>query len=102
MIQAIKIGLRDRWVNDMSDEPFSHIVRVKSLLRILWRTYDAGGQSMGRSHQAVVLETAMALLDDIDCEHIADSGQLVNDTRSYLSTQIAEHYANENQLTTGE
>ncbi|MCP4984529.1 MAG: hypothetical protein GY928_00295 [Colwellia sp.] len=86
----------------MSTESFSHIVRVKSLLRILWRTYDAGGQSMGRSHQAVVLETAMALLDDIDCEHIVDSGQLVNDTRSYLSTQIADHYANENQPAKGE
>jgi hypothetical protein len=75
-----------------SDQEFRN-TRARTLLAHLWRTYDSAGTSMGRSHQAVVLEAAMALLGDPDQSDIqlldADSGRLVNETRSYLSNRMA-------------
>jgi hypothetical protein len=70
--------------------PVNNIVRVKSLLRLLWITYDAGGISMGRSHEAVLLEAAIELLSDIDNEDISCRGEMVDETRSYLSSILAK------------
>lgn len=69
-------------------------VRARTLLTALWQHYDAGGESMGRGHKAVLLEAAMALLDPFrdraDVERLrADYGDLVNRTRAYLSAQMA-------------
>lgn len=65
--------------------PVDEIVRVKSLLRMLWSKYDAGGISMGRSYESVVLEAALSLLEDVDNEEIFNSGDLLNDTRTHIS-----------------
>lgn len=70
--------------------PVDELVRVKSLLRLLWVTYDAGGISMGRSHEAVLLEAALELLDKTENEDISDRGDLVNETRNYLSSKLLE------------
>lgn len=40
--------------------------RARTLLTLLWRKYDAGGISMGRSYEAVLLEAAMDLLGPPD------------------------------------
>ena len=66
-------------------------VRARTLLTLLWRKYDAGGISMGRSYDAVLLEAAMDLLgppDEADVSRLdaMQSGDLVNETRSYLSS----------------
>lgn len=68
-------------------------VRARTLLAHLWRKYDAAGISMGRSHEAVVLEAVLALLGLPDQEDMqlldADSGVLINQTRDYLSAKRA-------------
>jgi len=68
--------------------------RARTLLAHLWRKYDTAGISMGRSHEAVVLEAVLALLGDPDPEDMAlldkDSGDLVNATRTYLSSKMAQ------------
>ncbi len=69
-------------------------VRARTLLTLLWRKYDAGGVSMGRSYEAVLLEAAMDLLGppDVDDVRRLDSmvaGDLVNETRNYLSAERA-------------
>ena len=46
--------------------PVTPEVRARTLLAHLWRKYDAAGLSMGRSHEAVVLEAVMSLLGDPD------------------------------------
>jgi len=51
--------------------PVDELVRVKTLLRLLWVGYDAGGMSMGRSHEAVLLEAALELMYDIENEDIS-------------------------------
>ena len=66
-------------------------VRARTLLTLLWRKYDAGGVSMGRSYEAVLLEAAMDLLGPPDKSDVAkldamQSGDLVNETRNYLSS----------------
>lgn len=72
-------------------------IRARTLLAHLWRTYDTAGVSMGRSHQAVVLEAALALLGDPDPADMAvldeDSGRLINDTRSHLSRKMWERFS---------
>lgn len=68
--------------------------RARTLLALLWRKYDAAGTSMGRSHEAVVLEAAMDLLGPPDEDEMRrldhDSGEVVNETRDYLSKQRAK------------
>lgn len=68
--------------------------RARTLLAHLWRKYDAAGISMGRSHEAVVLEAVLSLLGDPNPEDMllldADSGKFINDTRSYLSSKMAK------------
>lgn len=81
--------LTEKVTSDDKKLPVDELVRVKSLLRLLWITYDAGGISMGRSHEAVLLEAAIELLEDIDNEDISDRGEMVNETRNYLSSQLA-------------
>lgn len=77
--------------------------RARTLLAHLWRRYDAAGTSMGRSHESVVLEAALSLLGDPDPEDMAlldkDSGDLVNATRSYLSSKLAERFFGSAALT---
>ena len=69
-------------------------MRARTLIALLWRKYDAAGMSMGRSHEAVLLEAAMDLLgppdaDDIErCEHWG-GGDVVDETRTYLSKRKA-------------
>ena len=68
--------------------PVTLEVRARTLLTHLWRLYDAAGTSMGRSHQAVVLEAAMDLLGPLnpaDMQRLDDGGaDLIGNTRSYL------------------
>lgn len=69
-------------------------VRARTLLSLLWRKYDAGGISMGRSYESVLLEAAMDLLgpsDEADVSRLdaMQSADLLNETRSYLSSQRA-------------
>jgi len=69
------------------------IVRARTLLTYLWRAYDAGGISVGRSHEAVLLEAAMDLIgpaDTVDVER--EYGQNVNEARNYLSAQKRKEY----------
>ena len=66
-------------------------VRARTLLTLLWRKYDAGGTSMGRSYEAVLLEAAMDLLGPTDESDVSrldamQAGDLVNETRTYLSS----------------
>ncbi|MEG0922005.1 MAG: hypothetical protein RSD57_12385 [Comamonas sp.] len=69
--------------------PVAPETRAITLLAHLWRKYDAAGISMGRSHEAVVLEAVLSLLgepDPTDMDRLnEDSGVLISDTRSYLS-----------------
>lgn len=66
--------------------------RARTLLAHLWRKYDFAGISMGRSHEAIVLEAVLALLGDPDPDEMElldqDSGKVLNDTRSYLSAKM--------------
>lgn len=71
--------------------PVDDTVRVKTLLRMLWLTYDAGGISMGRSYEAVVLEAALSLMEDVENEEIPECGDLLNETRNYLSQKMHDH-----------
>lgn len=84
--------------------PVSEQTRALTLLILLWRRYDAAGISMGRSHEAVLLETAIALLGAVDYDELAkidkDSGTLVNETRDWLSAQRLKAY-NENWIAGG-
>lgn len=70
--------------------------RARTLLVHLWRRYDSAGISMGRSHEAIVLETVLSLLGDPDPEEMAlldaDSGTFINDTRTYLSAKTRARY----------
>jgi hypothetical protein len=70
--------------------------RARTLLAHLWRRYDSAGTSMGRSHEAIVLEAVLSLLGDPDPEQMAlldaDSGTFINDTRSYLSSKTRARY----------
>jgi hypothetical protein len=79
-------AIRDRQKIEL---PVTPNVRARTLLAHLWRKYDAAGISMGRSHEAMVLEAALALLGDPDMDDLArldeDSGTFMDDTRSYLS-----------------
>ena len=68
--------------------------RARTLLTLLWRKYDAGGISMGRSYEAVILEAAMDLLGPPDTKDVQrlesmDAGELLNETRDYLSSERA-------------
>lgn len=69
-------------------------MRARTLLAHLWRRYDAAGTSMGRSHEAVVLEAVLSLLGDPDRVDMAlldkDSGHFINATRDYLSGKMRE------------
>ena len=66
--------------------PVSDASRARTLLTYLWQIHDAGGISMGRSHESVLLEAAMELLGPTDLiEMDLDKGDTVNETRSYLS-----------------
>ncbi|WP_075588269.1 hypothetical protein [Rhodoferax antarcticus] len=73
--------------------PVSPEVRARTLLAHLWRKYDAAGISMGRSHEAVVLEAVLSLLGDPDPNDMArldDSNfDLIGQTRDYLSARRA-------------
>ena len=72
-------------------KPVSELELAKQLLVVLWCAHDSAGISMGRSHESVVLEAAMALLgvpETIDKPH----GQLVSDARDYLSQKRALKY----------
>ncbi len=74
----------------VSDLPVDDLTRAKSLLRLLWIKYDAAGISMGRSYESVLLESALKLMDIIDQEELPEcTGELVNETRNYLSSQMA-------------
>ncbi len=69
--------------------PVTPETRARTLLAHLWRVYDAAGVSMGRTHEAVVLEAAMKLLGDpdpLDMQRLDDvRNDLIGETRSYLS-----------------
>ena len=74
--------------------PVHPYVRARTLLTLLWQKYDTGGISMGRSFEAVCLEAAMDLLEDFrDSDDVmrcdSDSGNVMDDTRTYLSRQRA-------------
>lgn len=73
--------------------PVAPEVRARTLLAHLWRKYDAAGISMGRSHEAVVLEAVLSLLGDpdpSDMELLDDSNfDLIGQTRDYLSARRA-------------
>ena len=79
----------------MTIETNNHMDEIelaKQLLTVLWCAHDSSGISMGRSHESVVLEAAMALLGEakpIDTSH----GQFVGDVRDYLSNKRALKYA---------
>lgn len=65
-------------------------VRARTLLAHLWRLHDAAGISMGRSHESIVLEAALALLGDpdpVDMNRLDNDYNFLNDTRDYLSAQ---------------
>lgn len=65
--------------------------RARTLLAYLWRKYDAGGESMGRSHEAVLLETAMDLLGPADLNELQDAyGEQLDEARSFLSEQRSQ------------
>lgn len=65
--------------------------RARTLLAYLWRKYDAGGESMGRSHEAVLLETAMDLLDCTNTGEMENKyGDQVDEARRFLSNRRAE------------
>lgn len=78
----------------------SDATRARTLLTLLWRRYDYGGISMGRSYDAVLLEAAMDLLGPPDTDDVSrldrmPSGELLNETRSYLSNGVRHgHYSN--------
>ena len=44
------------------------IKKARTLLRLLWQHFDAGGESCGRSFDADILETAMEYLGESDSE----------------------------------
>lgn len=73
-------------------------VRARTLLALLWRKYDLGGISVGRSHESVLLEAAMSLLGDPDVDDLqrADTsegyGDMVDETRTWISRQTARRY----------
>lgn len=74
----------------MTVEP---IVRARTLLTYLWRAYDAGGISVGRSHEAVLLEAAMDLIGPVDTDDVErEYGKNVNEARNYLSAQKRKEY----------
>ena len=64
--------------------------RARTLLTLLWQKYDAGGISMGRSYEAVVLEAAMELLGPTTEDISRDHGDIMDETRTYLSSKRAE------------
>jgi len=70
--------------------------RALTLLIQLWRVYDAGGISVGRCFESVLLEAAIDLLGEPDHDDIdrADSkgAELVNETRDYLSAIRLKEY----------
>ena len=68
--------------------------RARTLLTLLWRKYDAGGISMGRSYESVLLEAAMDLLGPPDVEDVRrldalNGSDIVGETRDYLSSERA-------------
>jgi len=68
--------------------PVAPEIRARTLLAHLWRLHDAAGISMGRSHESIVLETALALLGDPDPDdmyRLDNDMDFLDDTRSYLS-----------------
>ena len=73
--------------------PVTPEVRARTLLAHLWRKYDSAGISMGRSHEAVVLEAVLSLLGDPDPSDMArldeTGGVLLGQTRDYLSARRA-------------
>lgn len=82
-------------VTDQAKDAQFRNMRTRTLLTLLWRKYDAAGTSMGRSYEAVLLEAAMTLLGDPDSQEIArldvgSGGELVDETRTYLSSLRAE------------
>jgi hypothetical protein len=79
-------------IQDRLQLPVDPSVRARTLLAHLWRKYDAAGISMGRSHEAVVLEAVLSLLGDPDPEDMAllDSDfDLIGQTRDFLSARRA-------------
>ncbi len=69
------------------------IVRARTLLTYLWRAYDAGGISVGRSHEAVLLEAAMDLMGPVDVIDVGrDYGVNINEARNYISAQKRKEY----------
>lgn len=85
-----------RTVQQRLELPVTPEVRARTLLAALWQKYDAGGTSMGRSHEAVLLEAAIALLGSPDGEEMrrldSDYGGLVDQTRDYLSARQAVEF----------
>jgi len=73
-------------------EPIDELELAKQLLVVLWCNHDRGGISMGRSHDSVVLEAAMALLGEPETPTAIPHGQLVSDARDYLSSKRALKY----------
>ena len=68
-------------------------VRARTLLTYLYGLFDRGGISLGRSHESILLETAMELLgpntpEDVD----RDYGTNVMEAQNYVSDQIAKRY----------
>lgn len=73
------------------------IERVKTLLVMLWQKYDAGGISMGRSWEAVVLEAAIELIGPPTEDMSRCHGEILDETRSYLSSKMAERLGLEHE-----
>ena len=66
-------------------------VRARTLLTYLYGLFDRGGMSVGRSHESILLETAMELLGPNDPEDVnRDYGNNVMEARNYISDQIAK------------
>ncbi len=65
-------------------------VRARTLLCYLYGLFDRGGISVGRSHESVLLETAIELLGPNDPEDVdRDYGTNVMEARNYISDKMA-------------
>ena len=66
-------------------------VRARTLLTYLYGIFDRGGISVGRSHESMLLETAMELLGPPNIEDVnRDYGTNVMEAKNYVSDQIAK------------
>lgn len=62
------------------------LLYIRLLLQHLWARYDAGGESMGRSFDAMLVELAIELLGTEPCpDRYKEPGVLLNEIKTVLS-----------------